>query len=207
MFRDRPCFSFCRGALFAGLVGLQICLGAAAAQANAIVDLIWSFNSGGGPIGTSVTTASPGDQLTLEVYLTTTGSSGYSISFTNDSELTVTNAFNTPDAAFAFPVGPTSIGGNNVDSLGAAATVPALAGNYLMGSIDFTVVGPVLNDGDDVFSGLFNAADGISDSSGNPDIQLTFNGAQVVPEPGTLALVGGGVLALAWRGRRRIVTD
>jgi hypothetical protein len=70
----------------------------------------------------------------------------------------------------------------------------------------FTTNG-VRSDGDDIFSGVFNPGiDVIGNNAGDVVSGLTgFGGASVnvVPEPGTVSLLGLGIGALALAGRRR----
>jgi len=84
------------------------------------------------------------------------------------------------------------------------ATAPA---RYRVAQVFFVVNGTVANDGADVFSGDFNNPfDALLDSSGLVDITGTaiYGSASVnvVPEPGTVSLLGLGLVGLVLAGRR-----
>ncbi len=83
------------------------------------------------------------------------------------------------------------------------ATAPA---RYNIGSAFFLVNG-ALDDGADIFAGLFNLPgilDGFVDIDGNPlpVSSFSFGTATIIPEPGTVSLLGLGLVGLILAGRR-----
>jgi hypothetical protein len=86
------------------------------------------------------------------------------------------------------------------------ATAPA---RYRIGQVFFTATGAVTSDGADIFSGAFNLPgiiDVIIDGNGTEISQGTiiYGNAtiNVIPEPGTISLLGLGLLGLVLAGRR-----
>ncbi len=93
-------------------------------------------------------------------------------------------------------------------SFGGTTAALAPAGTYLIGSINFDTSG-VLVGVHDVLAFIRAGVGGVTDKQGNP-APVQLNGAVIdighgppIPEPGTAALLGAGLLALASLGRSR----
>lgn len=99
-----------------------------------------------------------------------------------------------------------------IGQLEAALTFGAGTGGFTVsiGTVTFVTTGSVANDGDDVFSnGGWPSppiqTNVLAENFSNITSSVAFGGASVnyIPEPGTLSLLGLGVGALVFAGRRR----
>ena len=168
-----------------------------AAAAHHRVDIIWSATTGSGTTGGTTIVAANGDILTADILLTADaaegGLQGYAISLRFDpllgNELDLVSAvgFVPPIAGWvASGSNPSSTLDSTVTNVGEVNTfaadtgsAPFMTSQQLIGQVQFSVNNGV-DDGIDVFSGLFSAGDGLVVAGGGPGDGV-FNGASVIP--------------------------
>jgi hypothetical protein len=203
-----------------------------ATQAAVAVSLVWISTTGTGTPGSSTIEANSGDTLVAEVRIAPDagGLTAYSMSVQFDTdlkdELDLVSATEFIPGVMTTSFTPGATGGF-VDSTGAAAgevaTIEAVtltlpgptSGTLVAGELTFLVTNNVETDGDDVFTGTFNAStDGFGDNALTL-ITPTFSGAAVdlgpslpsLSAPAGLAMLGllatAGAIALRRFGTTR----
>jgi len=198
-----------------GMVGGLIALVglAGTANASATVDLIWQSTGTGTISGLAVS-----DLITLDIVLTAgaDGSNGGSVSIDFNAlagVMTVMSFSNTPTGGLNYwglsIVGlPTNPGDGIIHHINAGSICGVLGSclanteSEVLGTVTFRV--DTLPGGPDlaILVGLFDGADGVGNAIGG-NANPSFNsGIAVVPEPGTLSLLGMGLGGLYMVGRR-----
>jgi uncharacterized repeat protein (TIGR01451 family) len=172
------------------LVVLSLALGAStSARADATIDLLWN------PPFSSEVDASPGENLTLEIYITAGVTRVDSFAFTVDysailGEAVVVGFTNTADVGGGIPIFPLTIGlteddGTQIVNFNGGSLPEAFLGTglasgqeFLVGTIEFHVVSPLSN-GDDLVPLVRPATiEGIIGQGGIPITATSiFNGA------------------------------
>jgi len=168
----------------------------AQAQPPITVDVVWTSTTGAGTTGGSSIDAAPGDQLVAEIRIIADagGVAGYAISLEFDTDFG--NELDLVSATKFTPTGlPINLMGTGLASTqestggqkGNVLTYEAVAdpryagptGIFVAGEVTFNVTGNVTSDGDDVFSGTFNAeADGVINNA-NAIVNPVFRNAAV----------------------------
>jgi hypothetical protein len=191
---------------------LVLGLSFSSAQGTTTVDLVWtSSSSGASGLGTSSAQTSVGDTLTLSVYIRvdSAGLAAYATTFSWTPGTLFHTDTNVLDGGNGYQVT-----GNGPVSNAAGTATGQLAGSFIFGSVG----GPsTIHQGDMTFiatganmTAVINAVatgfDGIANGAQQMYTGSTvFNSASVniVPEPGTAALLALGLGALTVAGRRR----
>ena len=194
-------------AFLVGLVGSLVALAgfAGTANASATIDLLWAAN--GTDTISGVTTSS---NIVLNVVLTAgaNGSAGGGMSV-DYSALVVDFDIVTFQSFLVDPltigVGSTTDSGTQINNIRAttldAPPAGLLAGqSYLMGTVTFhNVTGAI---GSFQIDSVLVGTDGIADGLYTPIVPTLNSAFAVVPEPGTLSLLGMGLGGLYVVGRR-----
>jgi len=203
----------------ATLVALAV---AGAASAAPTLSLTWTTTTGTGTTGGSSIDAAPGDTVRL---LITAVADANGLSFAGVSlgwdagDLVGGNAVECPapenafgpglchDGGVAPPFVPSmspfvagvAVGAGSASSFDAGG-LTAFATSIIVGSIEFVVGGTATNEAVNVF--YVPAIDSVNDGLGGVFFP-SASASLVVPEPGTAALLGLGLGALGFLGRRR----
>ena len=190
------------------------------AIAITIVDLVWIATTGSGVTGSSSIAAVNGDTLTAEVRVTADAAGidaiALSLRFdaTFDDELNLISATETCTVVSCGGMTPITSGvlGTVESTLASAGSVFTMEAGTLgtgpsnttftLGTVVFQV-NNVAADGVDVVPFFNPPIDGMLQNGGIFSDAAAFNGASVIPEPGTGLLVLSGLVALAYRQRRR----
>jgi len=193
---------------------------AGAASAAPSISLTWTSTTGTGTTGGSSIDASPGDvvRLLISVNADANGLTFAGVSLGWDAgDLVGQNALECPAPEnsipgtcsdgggfvppFYSPFAPgVVVGAGSASSFDAGGTPPPITTTMFVGSIEFVVGAGATNETVSIF--YVPAIDSVNDGLGN----VFFPGASaslVVPEPGTAALLGLGLGALGFLGRRR----
>ncbi len=214
-----------RRAVGLGVLSLVLAsvVGASAARATPIFELVFVSTTGAGMPGTDSISAAPGDILTAELRLTAgaEGVSSYAISLEFDAdllnELDLVSVSELLPAGFAFALTPDALAlevDSSATTAGRLYSFEAFAlgegpvsSTFAVGVIEFRVGAAVAADGTDLAIGFFHVGvDGIFDNAGGDAGSRAVLGSgsvNPVPEPRMVQLVLLALLAIRLRRRSR----
>lgn len=187
-------------------IAAVLTLGVSQAQAAATFDIVWTGNTGGGPLGTSWTTGGNSDTLTADLVITAGvgGIENFGISLRWDADLALLSWVSTPGAPFNVPLSPGTPVGNQIQTVADSCffcTGLASGQSKVIGIATFHVAN-VATDGADVEFFERAGFDGCTQTGGGNAGCINNSGHVDIPEPTALTFMGLGLVGLALAGRR-----